>query len=447
MAIRTMRLRIRIDGKDLGLFYSCARQVARCRTMAMQLLRAADAERPTMIRPDHPHKKNAKGEMKPDWKTIFGNMPEMPPPRTLTSQLKPHFPELTGTMIGTISCRSYKLYGKMRIDILTGKRRVPEWRDAAPIPFRDGSPKLRWDGDGFYLVLPICPIGEHKCRRVEVLVESRSLPQAYLDRLHDYAAQKPRPMPTKPEKTVTHMPAILVYQSGNRHKRKWFVDIPFDVAHEDHPLDDNRELLVVEPHGELGFLRCLFHRKRGAPWHEDLEWQSALRAKEHLEERRNAIAAKYRCSAARSGRRGHGFKRVMEKSWALTKKRRDQQISFNNNAALKIVRTAIRWKCGTIRMEDLSQVKDRSVLVLGNWEYGHLNTRVADLCWQHGISFYKVKPAWLLAKEECLDGDENGRGTDEHDADGRSVHGGVGTDRAVGSYDNGSLSEVGRKAV
>jgi hypothetical protein len=177
-----------------------------------------------------------------------------------------------------------------------------------------------------------------------------------------------------------------------------------------------------------------------APWIEELEWESALRAKENIERRRKGIAAKYRCDADASGRNGHGRRRVLETSERMTVKRANQQKDFNNNRARHIVDTAIRWKCGRIEMENLSEVPKPETLVLGAWNYFQLNERVKLLCGQHGMEFQLEKPREVLEEEKRKEL-ENGK-----DEEAGQNEKGTGRTRGTTGRGKGGVRKNRRKA-
>jgi hypothetical protein len=381
---RALQLRIHCPGERLPDLFKVAKMVARAQTFAMQLQRAADADKPTMILDTHPKKTGKDGREWPDWKAIFGKAPEL----ATYKPVRAMFPELESTIANCVTQDIRRKYFDKRIEILRGRCRTPEWRDEVPIPIRDGRGKLARNGKGYTLAFQLYAKTE-KAKPVTVTVFSDRLRDWQLGILDRYASGQAK------------LPRVSVHVKRARNRTKWFVDIPYDIEQVEHgEVIADRIMYVRRAKEGLSFLQCVLPRDKGAPWTQDLEYESALRAKENIEHRRRSIANKYRCDAAKSARRGHGRDRVMVKSRQLTDRRDNQQRDFNYNRAAYIVERALRWKCARIEMENLSSVPKPETLVLGKWSYYQFNERVKMLCELHGIELQLVKPVELLTDEE-----------------------------------------------
>jgi len=374
---RALQLRIMVPSERIPELYQATRLTARAMTLAMQLERTADAERPTSM-PTEPPKKGDKV----DWKAIFGS-----PENTYTyPRIRAAYPMLESTITSGICQIARKTYRSHRVEILLGKRRTPEWRKDHPIPIHGQRWKLTWNGDDFIMRCQLWSKDANKSP-FEAVVLSRRLPEEYRKVLDDLASGKIK------------QPRILIHLGRSRKRTKWFIDVPYDVPDVDVSLSDDRTLFVRRPNDGNGFLRCVLEQAQRAPRIEELEWTSALRAKKQIAIRRNGIAAKYRSDADCGGRHGHGRARVLRTSHRMSRRSMDQQRDYNYKRARHIVDTAVRWKCTRIDLENLSLVPKPETLVLGHWNYFQLNERVKLLCEQHGIECRLVKPVEVLEKE------------------------------------------------
>lgn len=390
--MRAIQLRLSIAA-DTGLrLRELSKMSARGMTLAMQLWRAADADKPTLIQDHHPKKSKGKGRGRSDWSKIFGKRPDVTTYHALTD----HFPTLATGVVSAICQNVRSLYLGDRFDVLVGSKRTREWRDSAPILVRGQNAKIVPNGDGYAIDCGLYSQKYDGLRRLMIPIRAipGRLPPAWVGVLKTYAAG-------------AKLPQLLIHCRGPRGKRKWYVDIPYKLeVSTTKDFDPDRILYVRRGDNAVEFLRCILPRDNRPDWTDILEWESALKIGEHNEGLRKSIQNKYRCDAEHSSRKGHGLKRCVETFERLRMKLRFRQRDFNYNRARYIVSRAIRWKCGTIHLEDLTQVPDASVLVLGAWPYYELKQRIALLCDEAGITLKLDKPIEAVIKEQ-ENGDRN----------------------------------------
>lgn len=386
---RCMQLRLFIPKEAMSEMRVLMRECARARTVAMQAWRAADAGKRVGLPDDPPLVKDGKNKGKPDLKAIYGECPKVDPYKLLTGD----YPTINTGIIGAITHEVRGKYCRERIRILLGKKRTPEWRDTTPIPIRDGRAKIKRQADGRFSLE--CGFWTRATKRgrteIPIRFNPERLPPPWRQALDRYAAGQ-------------KIPRVLIHCRGTRLKRKWYVDIPYQVGVEQPKIIDGRILQVRRPIDGNGFLRCSWQPKGRSPRFVDIEYQSALPIGERNEALRRSMQNKYKCWREKSGRRGHGRKRAVEPFRKLTKKRANQQTAFNQNAARYILDMARRWKCGVIELEDLSAVLDKTTLVLGDWPYFQIKQRLRDLCEQYGLELQVVDPIEVIT-ERTDDGD------------------------------------------
>jgi hypothetical protein len=390
--IRCMQLRLSIPKEKMAEMRGLMRECARARTGAMQQWRAADADKRIGVPDDPPVVKKGPYKGKVDYKALYGPCPKLSLYRSLTQR----FPSLATGILSAIDKEVGDKYRRNRISILLGRAMPPGWLDTAPIPLRGQDARVVRIADGRFAVR--CNFYAKKMGRKQIDIPIRSdperLPQAWRDTLDGLAAGKLKRR------------GLLIHCRGTRLKRKWYVDVPYEIGVEQPKIIDGRVLQVRRPIDGNGFLRCRWQPKRGAPRSVDIEYQSALPIGERNEFLRKSMQHKYRCHREKSGRRGHGRKRAVEPFRKLTTKRENQQKAFNQNAARYILNMARRWRCGTIELEDLSKVPDTTTLVLGSWPYFQIKQRLSDLCDEHGLGLKVVEPIEVIT-ERLEDGNED----------------------------------------
>jgi len=362
---------------------------ARAKTLAMLQWRAAEADLPNRVTDNSPkHPAGSKHAGKIDYKTMFGPPPDVRPLKLL----KAHFPEMGSGVLDSLIRDTRGDYRRKRIGILIGMTALPAWRNTCPIPVRDRACGVNRREDGgfsFWFNLYGKHVDNH---RLTVPIASYSLPDAWRALLDEYA-----------DGTRT-VPRVLIHCSDKGKRPKWFVDIPYDKPILDEA-KKGRVLNVARPPDGNGFLQCRVTFPSGAPWIQDVEWTSVQHAFDGLTAKRIRIQHKYRCDGSvRSGRRGHGRKRAVEPFESITRRRGSVQRTFNHRRSKYIVEQAVRWKCGLLELEDLSQL-DPKTLVMGKWPYFQLKTRIETLCVAAGIEFRSFTPVEIEAKRlaEALD--------------------------------------------
>jgi IS605 OrfB family transposase len=93
---------------------------------------------------------------------------------------------------------------------------------------------------------------------------------------------------------------------------------------------------------------------------------------------------------------GHGVKRKTEKLNDIRDYEKRFRNTFNHQVSSEIINYAIKWSCGQINVEDLSQIplKEKNNKILRNWAYFDLLSKIEYKAKKNGILFNKVNPAY-----------------------------------------------------
>ncbi|MGM9988308.1 MAG: RNA-guided endonuclease TnpB family protein [Bacillaceae bacterium] len=100
------------------------------------------------------------------------------------------------------------------------------------------------------------------------------------------------------------------------------------------------------------------------------------------------------------GRRGHGRATRIKPIEKLQGKVENFKNTTNHKYAKYVVDTAIKNKCGTIQMEDLSGIAsdEKKGTFLGDWTYYDLQQKIEYKAKREGIKVVKVNPAFTSAR-------------------------------------------------
>lgn len=92
-------------------------------------------------------------------------------------------------------------------------------------------------------------------------------------------------------------------------------------------------------------------------------------------------------------RDGHGRKAKLDGWDGKGHKINNRNSTYNHMLSKQIVDQAIRWKCGTIHMEDLSGITGgKQNKFLKSWPYFDLQTKIENKAKENGIVVKKIKP-------------------------------------------------------
>lgn len=91
---------------------------------------------------------------------------------------------------------------------------------------------------------------------------------------------------------------------------------------------------------------------------------------------------------------GHGRKYKLHGWDGSGHKIKNRTNTYNQKVAKDVVDTAIKYRCGTVKAEDLSgfTADHRFDTFLGKWPYFDMLSKIENKCKEHGIQFEKVNP-------------------------------------------------------
>lgn len=176
----------------------------------------------------------------------------------------------------------------------------------------------------------------------------------------------------------------IVYQET---KHKWFLNLTYAVESSQLPhdsrvlgvrmADPNRAVMVVSDRPD---------------WSCVIEGSAVKQHHLAMESKRRRLQRQIRVCG--SGRTGHGRKKRLEPLTELEDKVSRFRAAVNHTYARRIVDTAVRLGCSSIRMDDLS-LRSSGSAFLGAWTYFDLQMQVLRKAADKGIDVVKMDPRIL----------------------------------------------------
>lgn len=157
-------------------------------------------------------------------------------------------------------------------------------------------------------------------------------------------------------------------------------------------LDDNRIMGI-----DLGISRLVSHyitNIKHQPYQLDYLGEFITNDMVKIHNERKTIQ-----TALKVARGGHGRKRKLERLNSLSDKQHNKNKTNINAVALSVVRVAELNKCGIIKMEDLSGIKndEKKHQFLKNWSYAMLQDNIARCAEKRGIT-----TLWVVARDTSV---------------------------------------------
>jgi len=328
--------------------------------------------------------------------------PLPPPPRSEYKQLAERYPFVSSGIVSAVTREARQKYIRDRFDMILGRKSSTTYR-SFPIPIRgaDWRLSLTRGGDSgqyanFIISIPLLSTKSNKyqdtdgkpLRRITFALETGRLPSDRIRVLRQIA-----------EGDMKRCTLRLVWK---QRRKSWIVNIPYYHEPKDHELDPERVMELYPPgpddDGTKRFLKCVFKPSGGQVRGTDVEFKSIVQSYAVYRRRSNALADRYRQDRQSGteqpqGRIGHGRRRAMRDIRAHEAKYNRSQDTWCKQRAAFIAKTAIRWKCGKIRMVDLSEIPPASSLhALQPCPNYRLTESIQHACEASGIVLELIKP-------------------------------------------------------
>lgn len=271
-----------------------------------------------------------------------------------------------------------------RKELLSGVRAAPTYKGNQPIEIRNQAIALYYENNHFILKISFFSkegAKEYHLKTGEIrfeIIKTKNFQNAILERLviGEYAIAG----------------SALIYDKENK---RWIINLGYTFTPEKKDLDPEKILGV-----DLGICKPFYAATDTG--HDTLHVNGGEIEKfRRMIDKRKADLQ----SAARFASPGHGRKKRLERVEKLNHKIENFRSTKNFTYAKAIVEFAVQHGCGTIQMEDLSQISTKNKM-LKTWSYFDLQTKIEHKANEVGITVRKVNPKFTSQrchKCGCID--------------------------------------------
>lgn len=261
-------------------------------------------------------------------------------------------------------------------DILKGQAVLPTFKQNQPIPVRNRMITLTKEDGRFYGSFAMLSksyadtlerTGKHK-GRIRFLLSSKGQEKVILDRLTDGTYK-------------------LCDSHIQRKGRDWYF-----IATYQFESSKDTDLIAGKVLGiDLGITKAAYFAVSDSPKSDWIDGGEIEHFRRTTEMRRNSMRNQLR--VASENRQGHGRKTLLKPLEKLESKVSNFRKLTNQRYARHIVDYALKNQCSIVQMEDLTGISKHDNF-LRNWTYFDLQTKIENLCKEHGIVFRRIDPAY-----------------------------------------------------
>jgi putative transposase len=258
-------------------------------------------------------------------------------------------------------------------EILRGDRSIPNFKKDCPIDIVKQSLKILKSDDGY--VFRISLINRDYTKELgrkngvyDVLIKANDKSQrTILERII--------------EGEYSYTASQIIF-----HKSKWFINLTYQFETEKPTLEPNNVMGV-----DLGIAYPVFIAFNNSLHRYHIKGGEIERFRKQVEKRKKELLnqGKY-CG---EGRRGHGYYTRTKPIQVISDKIARFRDTCNHKYSKFVVDLAIKHRCGTIQMEDLSGINEDSKF-LKNWSYYDLQQKIEYKAKEAGIQVIKIEPKY-----------------------------------------------------
>ena len=171
----------------------------------------------------------------------------------------------------------------------------------------------------------------------------------------------------------------IVYRNG-----KWFLNLGYHFESQEAKLLESRVMGI-----DLGVAKPLVMAFNDIPVHKEIDSNEIQAFRDQMMARRRALGRQTKHGA--ESNIGHGVKTRTKALEKLRQKEANFRDRINHQYSRYVVDLAVKYKCGTIQMEDLTGISKDDTF-LKNWPYYDLQTKIEYKAKEKGINVVKIHP-------------------------------------------------------
>lgn len=298
--------------------------------------------------------------------------------------LKDEFPLLNRGNLNQTIQQASKRWKDSKKEVFTGKQSIPSYKRTAPIMLKPNNIKIYQDSNGYVAQLGLVSGDKLK----EMGRKPGGLPLAIIARDNTQRVILNRIISGEYKASGSQ----IIY---DKKKRKWILALTYSF--------EPKEVDVLEENVmgvDLGIAIPVYMAFNNSPARYHINGGEIEKFRRGVEARRKSVLKQGKYCG--DGRRGHGRATRMKPVELLSDKVRNFRDTTNHKYSRYVVDMAIKHKCGTIQMEDLTGITDDKNRFLKNWTYFDLQTKITYKAEMAGIKVVKINPEYTsLRCSEC----------------------------------------------
>lgn len=315
--------------------------------------------------------------------------------------IKDEFKNMSANNMNATLQAAYKKYKDSRLEVLKGEMSIPSYKKDQPIKINAKNIKIEYLNGDVILNVSVFSNKYQKEKEYSKLRFRISIDDAYQDSI------------------ITHILSnefkigdsqIVYLQKENKKEWLLYLTYKFEKEIKNTALDPDK-ILGVDLGEAVAICGSVYGEKRNTFWvdgGEVTEFAKRVEArKKHMQ-----YSAKYGCG----GRKGHGTKTMTKKIYKVKNKIANFRDTKNHIYSRALIDFAVKNNCGTIQMEDLSGIKEKTGFpkLLQHWTYYDLQSKIESKAKEQGIKVIKINPKYTSQRcSRCGNIDSNNRKTQE----------------------------------
>lgn len=315
--------------------------------------------------------------------------------------IKDEFENMSAKNMSATLQVAYKKYTDSRLDVLKGEMSIPSYKKDQPIKINAKNIKIEYLNGDVILNVSVFSNKYQKEKEYSRLRFRISIDDAYQDSII-----------TRILSNEFKVGDSQIVYSQKENEKKWllYLTYKFEKEIKNTALDPDK-ILGVDLGEAVAICGSVYGEKRNTFWvdgGEVTEFAKRVEArKKHMQH-----SAKYGCG----GRKGHGTKTMTEKIYKVKNKIANFRDTKNHIYSRALIDFAVKNNCGTIQMEDLSGIKEKTNFpkLLRHWTYYDLQSKIESKAKEQGIKVIKINPKYTSQRcSRCGNIDSNNRKTQE----------------------------------
>ena len=275
--------------------------------------------------------------------------------------------------IATILQSVNKRFSQNKKEVIQGKRSIDSYKSTLPIAVHGNSIKIEKSGNKYLISLSLLSNGYRKRLGIKK-------GQIVFELMFGKSWSSKQIIDSILSGEFSHTASSIVYKN-----RKWFLNLGYSS-----PDKDSIKFIEGRTMGiDLGIVKPVVMAFNDNPVHFEIDSNEISEFRKQMIARRASIGKQTKHCA--DSKIGHGVHKRIEGIEKLKTTESNFRDRINHQYSRYIVDMAVKYKCKTIQMEDLSGISKDSTF-LKSWPYFDLQTKIEYKAKENGINVIKINP-------------------------------------------------------